>query len=94
MFKVLVQGRIASEPKHHIINSREVCQFSLIVRNKINNKTRKSLIRCTAFDEDADFICTNWSKDKTVTIVGEGSNCPYDTKNFKFSLEVTTITMI
>ena len=77
--KVMMTGRLISEPAVNTENGCQCCRFEIEVkrpRRYETDTTKSGIFICISYDRNADMIYDLFSKGEVITLVGSLRNAP------------------
>lgn len=85
MNSIIISGRLCADPElRQTPNNISVCRFCVAVNRsykEANGSTKADFIRCTAWRQQAEFICKYFSKASFIVVRGEIRNADYTDAN-------------
>lgn len=70
MNKVILLGRLTEDPYLSVTSSgKNICDFTLAVTKRFNHK-EAHFINCRTWENNAEFLCNNFSKGQMVAVCG------------------------
>lgn len=86
MNKVILMGRLTRDPEmRQTPNGVSVCSFSIAVNRRFAKEGQQSadFINCTAWRQQAEFICKHFNKGSMIAIVGNLQSRSWDNQDGK-----------
>lgn len=81
MNKIIIKGRLAKDPELKTTNSgKNVCNFDVAVGRNFDYEIA-DFFKCTAWNNNAEFICRHFNKGKEILIDGEMQSEKFTDKN-------------